>query len=255
MQILDLQEIKTFGNRTGGRLGNQLFYVLQAYCYTKRNGKKYKYVPIDSYAIKTDICKFAKDLNIEEYISQDTSHVDDIQPFNCYYQMPGKDFTFEELKGFIESTIRQSDFIKAKLAKSNDHNSAAIHIRNGDYLKIPLYQVFDRMQYMKKAFHVIPDSVNSIYVFSDDNDLNKKMYSSTFEQRFQTVEYVASSNECEDLLKLSTFKNKILWNSTFSIWSAYIGETIFNDQVVVIPSKFDANNEMAPRTFCNWIKI
>ena len=38
--------------------------MLQAYCYTKRNGKKYKYVPIDSYAIKTDIFKFAKDLNI-----------------------------------------------------------------------------------------------------------------------------------------------------------------------------------------------
>ena len=244
--------MKTLSNRTGGRLANQLYFVLQAYCFSKRNCEQFKYVPIQTFARKTDISIFQEQLNIQKYLCTDTNNIDIMQPLNEYYQIIGKDFDLSELNGFIIETISKSKYLQ-QLKQNIISNNAAIHIRNGDYLQIPLYyKTFDRIEYLKKALNLIPNEIKSIDVFSDDNELNKKTYGDIFKTRFNNVNYINGNDECTDLLMLSLHRIKILWNSTFSLWSAYIGNMQFQDQVVICPKNFDLKTTMENRILKGW---
>jgi hypothetical protein len=56
---------------------------------------------------------------------------------------------------------------------------------------------------------------------------------------FNNVEYVTGNDIHEDLLLMSKFKNKILLNTTFSAWSGFIGDVLYEKHNVFVPSYLD----------------
>ena len=135
--------------------------------------------------------------------------------------------------------------MQSSLFKNNnivvDDNTIAIHIRNGDYIDDKNIDVFDRIKYMQKCFSCISHKIKNLVVFSDDNTLNKQLYNNLFKQYFVSVTYIENKFDYQDFVAFSAFKYKILWNSTFSYWAAFIGNVLYKNTYnkIYAPAKFN----------------
>jgi len=118
--------------------------------------------------------------------------------------------------------------------------TAAIHIRNTDYLG-SVFDWFDRKKYIDDSIAwMLKDhhDVDHIVVFSDDIDLCKRQFGSTISEKFSKVTYLDDNESpdamatLKDFLRLSLFKHKIIFNSSFSAFAAYVGNVLY-------PSSFD----------------
>lgn len=241
--------MKYISSRTGGRLANQLYFVLQAYCKTQRTGVQHKYVQTDTLCPATDLTPFIKRLNIDKYIEHNKS-IDYMLQTHNYYQYVDRDFTQHELNEFIRSTILQS----SELKRLNNDDVVAIHIRNGDYLSLSTFQVFNRSEYLQKALSQF-SNCNRAIIFSDDNRLNQLLYDKLLKSKFSSVEYVLGNDEVADLLQLAAYQNKILWNSTFSYWSGFISNVLYAKTKITCPIMFMRNQIAAARVLPNWIQL
>ncbi len=241
--------MKYISSKTGGRLANQLYFVLQAYCKTQRTRIQHKYVQIDTLCPATDLTPFINRLSINEYVEHDKP-IDYLLQTHNYYQYVDKDFTQYELNGFIRSTILQS----SELKQLDNNDVVAIHIRNGDYLNLSAFQVFNRNEYLQKAVDQF-SNCNRAVIFSDDNMLNQQLFDKLLKSKFNSIEYVSGNDEVTDLLQLATYQNKILWNSTFSYWSGFISNVLHTKTKITCPKMFMQNQTAAARVLPNWIQL
>ena len=117
--------------------------------------------------------------------------------------------------------LKYADPVKRRLNKEltlekpflfDNKNSLGIHVRRGDYVNHPRF-VNLGMDYYHKAMKMVKGK--RVYVFSDDLNWCKK----NFPQEFVYVDY--PDYICFDMLKRCT--SKIIANSTFSWWAAYLG--------------------------------
>ena len=245
-------------SQTGGRLANQLYFLLQAYCISNRKGIDCKYTQINSFAKQTMLQQYVDQLNISEYFV-DCKKPDVFLKLNNYYQEIDVDFSEAELNQFIRQTILKSEFFNVRSITSNLETTAAIHIRNGDYLDLPYHNCFDRKQYLNNALSILSSCITTVDIYSDDNVLNKELYEETFKLHNVKTNYVISNDPIYDLKELSFYKYKILWNSTFSYWSAFIAECRYKNigikNMTICPIKFSAVENAITRCKKEWILI
>ena len=140
--------------------------------------------------------------------------------------------------------VRKFSFRKS--LKSYDHifelisktNSISVHIRRGDYVKISSSYSLPRENYMMcgeeyyhEAFKIIENEVdNPFFVFfSDDTEYVENTY-----KNISNKFVVSGLKDYEDMQLMSICKHHILANSTFSFWSAFLG----NSNGVVIAPKY-----------------
>jgi hypothetical protein len=135
-------------------------------------------------------------------------------------------------------------------------NPVRVQIRRGDYKS--LEHIFRRLDtdYYERAFRAIEARVPDpdYFVFSDDiDDVQRSM---TFSRE---VTYMRLQNPVESLALASLFDHFIAANSTFSWWSAYLGQN--PAKTVIFPESYFAKADeqaayeagtdyLAP----NWIK-
>jgi hypothetical protein len=103
-----------------------------------------------------------------------------------------------------------------------DSNAVAVHVRRGDYLKLPDIHPVLPLSYYYNCFTQFR-SATPMYIFSDDIEWCKE----NFPKRFPNWGYcfVAPSNDITDLLYMSQFKNFIISNSSYSWWAAYLSKS------------------------------
>lgn len=195
-------------------------------------------------------------LGVEEFITMNYSpneHID------SYCQTIGYDFKLSDMHDFIEKKILKSVTFKNNNEIKND-NQISLHVRCSDYLdakKNNFHDCFDREVYLNKALSTIDCSINEITVFSDDIELVRTKYGKKLSERFDVIEYADKGNAEDDLIRMSLFKNKILWNSTYSYWSAFIGDVIYknNEHNVLVPNKFSSIENSMSRINPKWTVI
>lgn len=155
-----------------------------------------------------------------------------------YRQEFGKDFSLQDVEEFARET-----FVKTGLFAKRPDDTVAVHVRNGDYVGSRYSNCYDRPAYLKSALGRFPEC-GVIKVFSDDIPLCKDLVEPLAHGR--RVEYSGNSSDYEDFIELAGFRNKVLSNSTFSYWSAFVGNVIWPDSYgsVCAPAKFAA---FAPR--------
>lgn len=128
-------------------------------------------------------------------------------------------------------------------------NAVCIHIRRGDYINNPIFDVCEDSYFYKAVDYMrekIPDPV--FYVFSDAVDeLENIMHFSC------PVVYVKGSHQdYEDLYLMKNCCHFIMSNSTFSWWAQFLGQA--ENKVVVAPKRWCLTEDMSIGVYMkDWI--
>lgn len=130
--------------------------------------------------------------------------------------------------------------LEAELA---DGETVAIHVRRGDFLVHPAFQVCD-LHYYHAAMRWMREVLvrPRFYVFSDDPAWCRIHLSG----HDITVidESAAHVDALHDLHLMSLAKHHIIANSSYSWWAAWLGKSA--DQRVVVPPRWFAKDIVAP---------
>lgn len=230
---------------TGGGLGNQLYWPLQAYVRSTAT-VRYRYL-INECGRKCGFEKAASTLNMDRYVTLAARSCEaEVVLTSPSYQRYGVDFSRQQLESFISETVLKANAFEAMKRElrwlADTRDVLCLHIRNGDYIRYPNrihWACFDREQYFTNSFELIgAERFRGLDVISDDNGLNKRLYDDLFRRYFHKVNYLPVSSPCDDLMRLSLYHDKVIMNSTFSYWGAFIGDSIYTDATTIAPNFF-----------------
>ena len=130
--------------------------------------------------------------------------------------------------------------------------SVSLHIRRGDYLKYPNYQVCTP-DYYAKAITAIKDKVNNpvFYIFSDDLQWSEE-FIKTLGVEYKLVGHNRGKDSYKDMYLMTQCHHNIIANSSFSWWGAWLGD--YEEKIVVCPERWLHGHQMTP---CpeEWLRI
>ena len=122
-----------------------------------------------------------------------------------------------------------SDFIK----KLKSENSICLHIRRGDYAKFKGGKCLS-MDFYFQALNLMEEAYGkeyTAYVFSDDIAYVKDVFQ--HDKRFHYISDVLSPTDFEEFFLMSSCRNHIIANSTYSWWAAYLNSN--KEKLVIAP--------------------
>jgi hypothetical protein len=261
-------------------LGNQMFQVAFAFYMIKKGFK----VELDEYKIKSgedavydliDIKISVKDSIIKKLIfninlilkfkfktkfviSQSRQAFIQKTPFDSKIDYNMKIFEgyfqnrifFEACQDDIKglTLLKTSTFFNEFLDKISE-NSCAIHFRGGDY-KSAGFHILDSSYYSKAVSEMDSLGIDEYFIFTSDEKFARNIVDGlNSNSKFSFFKHPEGLDH-EELYIMSRFKNIIIANSTFSLWSAYLG----SNQRVIGPSRW-INDEINPENtlyLTNW---
>jgi hypothetical protein len=259
MEMITFKEIGNYG-----RLGNQLFQISTVINianennidFVFRNGSNgWSYNSFLKNAIPTDdnLIDSKKWIRYNEPFFHYTPinyNAGNLDIFG-YFQ---SDKYFKNSKDIIKKYLTLKDeFIDYIMRKyPNVHNCCSIHVRRGDYLKIPNVLPTQDMNYYIKSLKELygDDYDDMVYmIFSDDMEWCKNNFN------LKNMTFVEGNEDIIDLFTMSMCKDNVISNSSFSWWAAWLND---NDNRVISPKKWFSNGgpEDYWDIYCeNWIKI
>lgn len=238
-----------------GGMGNYMFQISAAYAYGLKHNKNSFFTIDDAVLVHKHILNYKdtifKNVNLINskkmngkinYYNEPHFHfleipnLDDNVYLNGYFQSEKYflEFKDEIKKLFLPSTelikkIHEINKTKFNLDLIND-NTCSIHIRRGDYLKFPDHHPTQNMNYYTRAIKKMPkDSI--FLIFSDDINWCKTVFPNDMPEKFKFIE---GNTDYEDLILMSTCKNNIICNSTFSWWAAWLNQNLEKDRKSVV---------------------
>lgn len=148
-----------------------------------------------------------------------------------------KYFAKSEIKIDEKHLVNPSDWFLDKLKEISDLNDIALHVRRGDYVDHGNLYGLLSIDYYLEAIQLMDSIIDfeNIWVFSDDIEQAKKLFSGISSKKFVWVDPEESSEATESLILLSKFKGIITANSTFSWWAAAISSP---ETIVCCPKKW-----------------
>jgi len=241
--------------RLRGGLGNQLFQyafgqtmenVAYDISWYKKGNREYL---LDKFNLDV---KISDAINKEE-VREEGFDLGVINKRDCnisgYWQSP---LFFETQKEILKENIQvketfyTEEFIDLKEEISNV-NSVGVHVRRGDFLQSNAHVVMP-LKYYRSAIEIMESLIEDpiFYMFSDDINWCKANFKGV--NFFHLKGYL-------DFELLKTCKHKIIPNSTFGWWSAYL-----NGETVICPQKWYKKNQelsvvrrqLLPK---DWIKL
>lgn len=223
--------------------------------YQKRNRKLWylydKFIADESIYIQEKFFSFA-----EEYYNPPALKANKSIYLDGYWQT-------EKYFKCIENEIRSELTLKEPPEKKNaeimDHmntvNSVCLHVRRGNFI-IPKYQKHHGLctpEYYQKAIAIIANKVANpvFFIFSDDPAWAREH----MKLQFTTVFIDHNDKDYEDLRLMSSCKNFIIANSSFSWWAAWLSKN--KEKVVTVPSQILKKKSMDLSDFApeSWVKI
>lgn len=138
--------------------------------------------------------------------------------FNKYRGKILKDLNIENLKNQVVNQYGDfSDFV-------------SIHVRRGDYLKLSDYHYNLQMDYYKKAIESFDQSTKFI-IFSNDLGWCRDNFKFLNDPKFSPTK-----EDWEDIILMSTCRDNIIANSSFSWWGAWLNTN--ESKKVIAPKKW-----------------
>lgn len=154
---------------------------------------------------------------------------------------------FKDVQDKVRSAFSFRNIDNANLEIGNEMeqcNSVSLHIRRGDYLKYPQYQVCTP-SYYKRAIALIKENVNNpvFYVFSDDLDWSNH-FMRDLGVSYKMVNLNRGRDSYKDMYLMTRCKHNIIANSSFSWWGAWLGQQ--EGKIVVRPDEWIKNSIKNP---------
>lgn len=152
----------------------------------------------------------------------------------------------------------RSEYLMDEFVKEN---SVGVHVRRGDYLTEPhlSYHGVVPREYYTEAARVIARYTTgralNFYIFTDDPSWVQYNWLSDEVFTIGNTTIVPRGHEAQDIYMMSLCQHKIIANSSFSWWGAFLGETHEGSGVIVAPSKWfakDIPNDIVPG---RWMKL
>lgn len=232
---------QSIGNN--GRLGNQLFQIASTIGIAMQNNKAFAFN-------KSEIFNYLPNLK--------NSLLDNFSKFDILYKE--SDFCYENLQfeqnkniilfGYFQSAkyfekypLIINHFMKIENQLFNNHmhiysdiNTCSIHVRRGDYVYLnknnplnphPLVE----LNYYQKAMDIV--KADKYIIFSDDIPWCKDVFQGNQFHFYDEGENEKNNLQYDlfELQVMSTFKNNIIANSSYSWWAAYLNKNI-NKKIV-----------------------
>lgn len=127
--------------------------------------------------------------------------------------------------------------------------SVAVHVRRGDYLQIPAYQVCDAFYYQTSMNQMRGYLGNPhFFIFSDDPEWCRGEFHSPDTEIIDSR--ASSTNPLHDLHLMSLASHHIIANSSYSWWAAWIGDK--PRQQVIMPDRWFTHGVNAPMEQKRW---
>ena len=222
-----------------GRLGNNLIQIATMIGYCKRTGQQWG-IPLGYH--HRGIYQQFRGLPLFKRPHRSMPVYDTTHPDNFGYKEIPYYPNGVKLRGFFQSYLffdhAREEVLKAwnfkNMPQYNDFTS--VHIRLGDYVQHSESFPPVNMNYIRKAFDLIQPK--KVLVFSDEISKCREMFTT-----FEGIEFEFSPglkeqpsggrNEHEQLSAMSSCKNNIIANSSFSYCAAYANTN--PDKIVVSP--------------------
>ena len=163
-----------------------------------------------------------------------------------------EDIATELLKLFDNSKLLGKE-CEAILNKIRNRTSVSLHIRRGDYLNIPRYDVFNGLDYHKRAINYFRERFDSpvFLLFSNDPEWVKENLG------LQSDSIVVACNQGEysyrDMLMMARCNHNIIVNSTFSWWGAWLNNN--PNKVVVCPKQWLKDRPSSVMVPDSWMQL
>nr|WP_186972193.1 alpha-1,2-fucosyltransferase [Bacteroides intestinalis] len=227
--------------RLSGRLGNYLFQIAVGASLAKRYGTDFKVVVApDTEAITTisDESMWKYVSSFRETIFREIEFVREVPvdiPLYSWRDFPYKPIPYEGKDLLIDGYFQSYKYIdtdllqqlyampeeignnlKQKYGEVLEQAFTCIHVRRGDYLKLPHRFSICSLDYFRKAIKQIGE--NSLFIIiSDDLKWCKKHF------KGQNYVFADKGNSMlEDFYLQSLAANNIISNSSFSWWGAWL---------------------------------
>lgn len=255
--------------RLRGGLGNQLFQFAAGYALARHHGVElksdlytYRKHPLRKYelhhfnvslpeASREEVHQFTGSNFLDRYLNKKSNYFYSpkvfAQPhyhfYDDFFALPAPLYLsgyWQSEKYFlnVEESIRKMYRPAAPLDSRNEElintvrscESVAVHIRRSDYKNGSFFQPMG-LDYYRKALDEIKNKVGNprYFIFSDDIAWTRQQFSELSDATF--VDYNKGDDSFKDLLVMSSCKNQIIANSTFSWWAAWLND---NKQKTVI---------------------
>lgn len=169
---------------------------------------------------------------------------------NCEFFNKFKEVIVKELVFKPKLTGQNKEVITKILS---DANSVCIHVRRGDYLNNWRYKGLCGLDYYTKAIEYIQSKVHHpvYYLFSDDIEyLEQHICPLLKGAEYNVVNWNRGENSYIDMQLMSSCKNMIIANSSFSWWAAYLNT---REPIVVAPEKWSNSVVNYRRQAPGWI--
>lgn len=151
---------------------------------------------------------------------------------------------FKDIKESILETYTFHDVSSRNITLSKELHqcsSVSVHIRRGDYLKLPNYCVCDENYYKSSIKQVLSSVENPVfYVFSNEPSWCEN-FMKQFGINFKIVDWNQGKDSYQDMYLMTQCKHNIIANSTFSWWGAWLNQN--PDKIVIAPKTWFRNND------------
>lgn len=211
-----------------GNLGNQLFQIASVIGIASLNKTdfifpKWKYanyfknhLPFYENGSEFDFIKINEENSTFQNFSLNSSYNYDI---NGWLQSE-KYFNINKTKYFFQFNENKVEELKGKYKSQFKNKTILISIRRGDFVDHPDFYQLSIKYYINALIKYFPKWKDfSIFVFSDDINYCKYHFG-----YFNNCTFSDNLNVVEQLILASFCDNFIISNSTFSWWSAWLGE-------------------------------
>jgi hypothetical protein len=162
-----------------------------------------------------------------------------------------QDFSFKNLPDELNKEL---------LNKIEKCDSVAVHIRRGDFKKLPVLGTIN-LEYYFKALNYILVKLNYpvLFFFSDEMSWVRENFApfNPGIAKYYVELNTASGNESDDLRLMSNCKHNIIGNSTFGWWGAWLNSN--PDKIVIAPEKLFADpvidSQLQGMIPDNWVRL
>ncbi len=127
------------------------------------------------------------------------------------------------------------------LKKIRNSESISLHIRRGDYLSNPFFNVCDIKYYRRSLEFVFKENLErgikkesiNLFIFSDDIEWCKNNLNFLKSSDVSYINWNKKENSYKDMQLMSECKHNIISNSTFSWWGGYLNKN--KNKIVCAP--------------------
>lgn len=209
-----------------GRTGNQMFIIAATISYALEHGLEF-HIPMTGTFKHLTNARYNPYLPVIK-VNEETFHYKPL-PFqkldNVNYELNGY---FQSYKYFPQDVYKYFN-----IPYTAKPGWTAIHYRSGDYKNLPLCHPIVTQAYLKQAINVMMErGVNQFVVFSDE----MKKAIEIMPRPYNTLFIFSEGNELEDLALGSGCENIIGSNSSFSLWMYYLNRNI--EKISIFPKKW-----------------